>query len=83
VVLAKETGSRESRKISRCNTSYAELWGVEKKVTNGMGLNRHRAAGIELKSDQHHAVEMHAPLKTHELAHGNDREMLDTSRGRT
>jgi hypothetical protein len=26
---------------------------------------------IELENDQHHAVEMHVPLKTHEIEHSN------------
>ena len=66
----------------------------EKKVANDMGLEEHRAADIELEGDQHHAVEMDAPRKTHEMAPGkgedvrmdpkpqsNLYEMPDTSRG--
>lgn len=63
----------------------------EKKAASTLGLESRRAMDVELEGDQHHAVEMHAPLKTHEMAHSNAdnvhndivHEMPGTSRTRT
>ena len=68
---------------------------IEKKGPSELGLGNRREADVELEGDQRHAVEMHAPLKTHELSHGTEEsvlveavepgvvyEMPDTSRNR-